>query len=93
MEATATDEAGVYQYTVNDMTAETEIVVALSGDANGDGKVSNADITKLRAACAGKATLDGIQTLLGDVNGNGKVTNADITRLRAACSGKLALEW
>lgn len=93
VEATATDTTGVYQYTVNDMTAETEIVVALSGDANGDGKVSNADITKLRAACAGKATLDGIQTLLGDVNANGKVTNADITRLRAACVGKQALNW
>ena len=84
---------GVYSYTVENVTAETEIVVALSGDANGDGKVSNADITKLRAACAGKATLDGIQTLLGDVNGNGEVTNADITRLRAACAGKKALDW
>jgi len=91
--AITTDTEGVYSYTVDNMTAETEIVVALSGDTNGDGKVSNADITKLRAACAGKAALDGIQSLLGDVNGNGKVTNADITRLRAACAGKKALNW
>ena len=84
---------GVYSYTVENVTVDTEIVVAVAGDANGDGKVSNADITKLRAACAGKATLDGIQTLLGDVNGNGKVTNADITKLRAACAGKQVLNW
>ena len=75
------------------VTAETEIAVAVAGDANGDGKVTNADITRLRAAYAGKITLDSLQELVADVNGSDSITNADITKLRAAYAGKIELNW
>ena len=91
--ATATETEGSYSYTVEGVTAETEIAVAVAGDANGDGKVTNADITRLRAAYAGKITLDSLQELVADVNGSDSITNADITKLRAAYAGKIELNW
>lgn len=84
---------GIYNYTVENVTADTEIVVAVAGDANGDGKVSNADITKLRAAYAGKTKLDELQKIIADVNGSNTITNADITKLRAVYAGKAELSW
>ena len=93
VEATPTETDGVYSYTVENMTANTDIVVAVSGDVNGDGMVTNADITKLRAAYAGKIVLDGLQEIVVDVNGSGTITKADITKLRAAYAGKTKINW
>lgn len=84
---------GTYSYTVQNVTADTEIIVAVAGDANGDGKVSNADITKMRAAYAGKTELDELQKIIADVNGSNTITNADITKLRAVYAGKAELSW
>ena len=89
--ATATDSG--YSFTAESVTAETIIAVTLVGDANGDGKLSNADITRLCAAYAGKVSLSPLQQLAVDVNGSGDVTNADITRLCAAYAGKVVLSW
>lgn len=79
-----------YSFTV-DVTAETIITVATAGDVNGDGQLTNADITKLRSAYAGKIELEGVQAVIADVNGDDSVTNADITKIRAAFAGKTDL--
>ena len=91
--ATKTETEGVYSYAVNGINADTEIAVAVAGDVNGDGKVTNADITRLRAAYAGKIDLDALQEIVADANGSGSITNADITKLRAAYAGKTKLDW
>ena len=76
-----------------DMSTGTLVGVIITGDSNGDGNVTNADITRLQAAYAGKITLSGLQSIAVDVNGDGNITNADITRLRAAYAGKVVLSW
>ena len=90
---TATAAESGYSFTVENVTSETLIGISVQGDSNGDGKITNADITRLRAAYAGKIVLDGLQNLAVDANGDGKITNADITRLRAAYAGKVTLTW
>ena len=40
------------------MTEDTILAVVIKGDASGDGELTNADITRLRAAYAGKRALD-----------------------------------
>ena len=91
--ATATGTENCYSFTVENMTEDTILAVVLKGDANGDGELTNADVTRLQAGYAGKVELTALDTIAADVNASGDITNADITRLRAAYAGKKALEW
>ena len=91
LKATAAGDA--YSFTAEKMDANTKIAVGLSGDANGDGKISNADITKLSSVYAGFATLDPMLRLLADANGSGSITNADITKLSSVFAGYSTLKW
>ncbi len=84
---------GSYRFTAANVTAETIVAAIPMGDANGDGKITNADITRMKAANLGKLSFDSLYTILTDVNGDGKITNADITRMKAVNLGKTALGW
>ena len=50
------------------------------GDINGDGKVTNKDVTRLQRYLKGATTDVNVAAL--DVNGDGKVNNKDLTRLQ-----------
>ena len=50
------------------------------GDINGDGKVTNKDVTRLQRFLKGATTDVNVAAL--DVNGDGKVNNKDLTRLQ-----------
>ena len=89
--ATHTTEG--YSFTAENMTSDTILTVMILGDANGDGSFTNADVTRIRAAYAGKIVLDAAQRLACDVNGDGSFTNADVTMVRAAYAGKTELKW
>ena len=91
--AVATGTSGSYSYTVTDVTADTEIVVALSGDANGDGQVNASDVTMARAASLGNVTLDNLSSMLADANGDGNINAADATLLRAVSLGSYRFAW
>lgn len=91
LSATAAD--GGYSFTAEDITEETIIAITLVGDANGDGWITNADITRLCAAYAGKISITPLQQIAVDANGSGDITNADITRICAAYAGKVTLDW
>lgn len=59
------------------------------GDANGDGRITPADVTLLRLYIAGKLPLDtSVNIAASDVDGNGRITPADITALRLLLARK-----
>ena len=87
------NEDGSYSFTAENMTTDTALSVLLLGDVNGDGKVSNADETKLNAAVLKRTELSAKQTLAANVNGDEGVTNADLTKLHAVILGKTSLSW
>lgn len=70
-----------------------EVLVVLTGDANGDGTVTAADTAALNASILGKTELTKEGLLAADVNGDGKISAADIACLNAALLGKTQIDW
>jgi len=77
-------------YTVTVHVAEQEPTV-MKGDLNGDGEITNADVTKLKAIYLKKVSLTDSLLLLGDLNNDGEITNADVTKLKAVYLKKTTL--
>ena len=82
-----------YEFTITNPQNNMEVVVALKGDINLDGSVTNSDSTQIRAYVAGKKVLEALNLFSGDANGDGKVTNTDSTRVRAVVAGKINMKW
>lgn len=94
MRLLATTSVNAYNYTAENMTADTILAVGYVGDVNGDGTVSNSDATRLAAIYANKTSAtNALTSLLCDVNDDGQITNSDITGLRAGYAGKKKLNW
>ena len=70
-----------------------EIVLVLKGDVNLDGRLSNADATKLKAAVKGMTSLSKVQEFASDVNDDNRLSNADSTKLKAAIKGMTSINW
>ena len=72
-----------------------EVLLVIKGDTDGDGKITNADVTALNAANLKKAnaSLSAAQEFACDIDGDGKITNADVTGLNAANLKKSTLSW
>ena len=58
-----------------------------SGDLNGDGKVTMADVLRLARGAAGYVTLTEQERTAGDVTGDGKITMADVIRIARYAAG------
>ncbi len=69
------------------------VILVIKGDTNQDGKLSNADSTKLKAVIKGMTAIDSVQTFASDVNGDSKLSNADSTKLKAVIKGMTTLSW
>lgn len=54
------------------------------GDINGDGKLTNADVTLLQNYMADNVTLDGFQMIKADFNKDGKISMSDVTDMQRA---------
>jgi len=91
LNAAGTD--GDYSFTAEDMTSETIIAVTLYGDTNGDGKITNADITKLKAVVGKRTDISALARCAADVNKSDTITNADITKLKAVVGKRTQLGW
>ena len=72
---------GSYTFTVPENVGYVELVI--NGDTNLDGKLSNADATKMKAFLQETADLSLLQVFAGDADMNGKISNADSTKLKA----------
>ena len=58
-----------------------------SGDLNGDGKVTMADVIRLARGAAGYVVLTEQEQKAGDVTGDGKITMADVIRVARYAAG------
>ncbi len=72
---------GSYTFTVPENVGYVKLVI--NGDTNLDGKLSNADATKMKAFLQETADLSLLQVFAGDADMNGKISNADSTKLKA----------
>jgi N-acetylmuramoyl-L-alanine amidase len=68
------------------------LIIAVGGDANGDGSADVADYTLVRLHLLEMKTLAGAYLRAGDANGDGSVTIGDYVRLRLAILGLGALD-
>ncbi len=84
---------GSYVYDLADIPADAKISVVVKGDANGDGKISAADVTRLNAIALGRIEPTGDRSFASDVNEDGKISAADVTRLNAVALGRTSLVW
>lgn len=91
--AFATGMDNTYRFTADDVTESSIVAVIMTGDTNGDGSITNADVTRLKAAYQNKVQLDGLKWLAADVNNSGDITNADVTRLKAVYQNKTSFSW
>ena len=64
-----------------DGTFSATYTAIITGDINGDGKISSTDIVKLARHMAGIEKLSGAKLLAADINKNGSVTSTDIVKL------------
>ena len=68
--------------------------VAIKGDVNGDGKLTAAEVTQIKATQLRKLnTFTPLQFAQADLDGNGKLTAAEVTQIKAAQLKKIVLTW
>lgn len=65
--------------------------LVITGDANGDGKITITDVVALQAHVVGKQTLEGAYAKAADLNGDGKITITDVVKAARVVVGKDAI--
>lgn len=68
--------------TLNDQ--EITLQIAVTGDADGNGKITTADLTVLRGDLYENNKIEGIYLKAMDIDESGKITTADLTLIRGA---------
>ena len=81
-----------HRYTVM-VGKELEIVIALKGDVNLDGKVALKDNLMLKKHIAGTETLSDLSFLVGDVDGSGTIKLKDTLTVKKVIAGTASFEW
>lgn len=83
------NENGGYNFAIDELTGDVEVVVALKGDADGNGAITITDYTAIARALlqpgnSRYAALSPLRTLTGDADGNGTITITDYTTIARA---------
>ncbi len=65
-----------------------ELTIIVTGDTNGDGKITATDMLSLKAHLLGKSILTGNAAQAADVSGDGKITATDFLQIKAHLLGK-----
>lgn len=73
------------------VSGKTQVTVVVTGDANGDGKLTITDVVKLQAHVVGKNTLSGAYAKAADLNGDGSITITDVVQAAQITVGKRSL--
>ncbi len=82
---------GTYSFTAP--AGVTEVLLVVKGDANGDGYITKADSTRIKAVFNNKTTLSATALFAANVNSDDAITKADSTRVKAVFNGKTSLDW
>jgi len=56
------------------------VTIVVTGDVNGDGKITITDVVKLQSNVAGASSLSGAYAAAADINGDGRVTITDVVQ-------------
>ena len=62
--------------------------LVVTGDVNGDGKITITDVVALQSHVLGKQTLEGAYKEAADLNGDGKITVTDVVKAARVIIGK-----
>ncbi len=64
------------------------LIVVVTGDINGDGRISITDMISVKSHILGMNILENAQALAADYNGDGRITITDFVQLKAQILGK-----
>ena len=76
------------------VSGDVELVLALKGDADLNGKVTSTDGTMVKRAAMGTYSFDTpLKTLVSDADGDGKILAHEGTMISRAAMGTYTLPW
>ncbi len=87
-----TDGEGTHHFTLT-VEEETELVLILRGDANGDGAVNMRDMLAIKKHAADTARLEGVLLLAADTDGDSAVDVRDVLSVKKQLAGTGQIEW
>lgn len=64
----------------------------VTGDIDGNGRVSANDLAKLKLSYIGKEPLSGVYNIAADIDGNGRISLNDIAKIKLVIIGKDKIE-
>ena len=62
------------------VSGSTSLTIVVTGDVNGDGRITITDVVKLQRYTVGACELDEAAMMAGDLNGNGRITITDVVQ-------------
>lgn len=74
---------GMFAQIMDDNKVVKQYTVIVTGDTNGDGKISITDMLAVKASVLKKSNLTGAYEKAADVNGDGKITITDFIKTKA----------
>ena len=83
--STATDVVGTgmtVEYKIGDEVKQT-LTIVVTGDVNGDGKITITDLVQINSHLLKKNELSGANAAASDVNGDGKITITDLVQINS----------
>ena len=73
--------------TVNFNNGEKILTIVVTGDINGDGKVTASDLANLKSAIIGNKILEGAYKVAGDLKEDEEIKGSDLSRLKMMIIG------
>ena len=70
------------------VSSTASVTIVVTGDVNGDGRITITDVVKLQNKVAGASSLTGAYALAGDINGDGKITITDVVQAAQVTVGQ-----
>ena len=70
------------------ISGSTSLAIVVTGDVNGDGRITITDVVKLQNYAANAGDLDGAAMMAGDINGDGRITITDVVQAAQVTVGQ-----